>query len=71
LLRLDGDYWYESIRVCLEYLYPKVGKNGVIVIDDYGYWEGCPRAVDEFLSSLRDPIMLHHIDSSARYWLKP
>jgi hypothetical protein len=70
LLRLDGD-WYESTRVCLEYLYTKVVKNGVIVIDDYGYWEGCRRAVDEFLSSQDDPIMLHHIDDSARYWLKP
>jgi hypothetical protein len=70
LLRLDGD-WYESTRVCLEYLYPKVAKNGVIVIDDYGYWEGCRRAVDEFLLSLGEPIMLHYIDYSARYWIKP
>jgi O-methyltransferase len=70
LLRLDGD-WYESTRVCLEYLYSKVVKHGVIVIDDYGYWQGCRRAVDEFLSSQCDPIMLHHIDSSARYWVKP
>lgn len=70
LLRLDGD-WYESTRVCLEYLYSKVAKNGVIVIDDYGYWEGCRRAVDEFLLSLGEPIMLHYIDFSARYWIKP
>jgi hypothetical protein len=70
LLRLDGD-WYESTRVCLEYLYPNVVKNGVIVIDDYGYWQGCRKAVDEFLSHQPGPIMLHHIDSSARYWLKP
>jgi O-methyltransferase len=70
LLRLDGD-WYDSTRVCLEYLFPKVVKHGVIVIDDYGFWQGCRRAVDEFLSSQCEPIMLHHIDSSARYWLKP
>jgi hypothetical protein len=69
LLRLDGD-WYESTRVCLEYLYPKVVRNGVVVIDDYGYWQGCHQAVDEFLSRQPGPIMLHHIDSSARYWLK-
>jgi O-methyltransferase len=69
LLRLDGD-WYESTRVCLEYLYPKVVKNGVIVIDDYGHWQGCRRAVDEFISSQPDPMMLHHIDDSARYWIK-
>jgi O-methyltransferase len=69
LLRLDGD-WYESTRVCLEYLYPKVVKNGVIVIDDYGYWSGCRRAVDEFISSQPNPILLHHIDSMGRYWVK-
>jgi len=70
LLRLDGD-WYESTRVCLEYLYPKVVRNGVIVIADYGYWQGCHKAVDEFLSRPPGPIMLHHIDSSPRYRLKP
>ena len=70
ILRLDGD-WYDSTRICLEHLYPLVAKNGVVVIDDYGSFEGCRRAVDEFLALQPGPVMLHHIDSAARYWIKP
>jgi hypothetical protein len=70
VLRLDGD-WYESTKICLEYLYPHVARHGVVVIDDYAFYEGCRRAVDEFLSSQVEPVMLHHIDRDARYWIKP
>ena len=69
LLRLDGD-WYESTRVCLEHLYSKVVKNGVVVLDDYGYWAGCRKATDEFIDQQSQPIMLHHIDSTGRYFIK-
>ncbi len=48
-LRLDGDL-YESTKVCLEYLYPKISKGGYIVIDDYGSLDGCKKAVDEYLT---------------------
>jgi hypothetical protein len=70
LLRLDAD-WYESTAVCLKYLYPKVAKHGVVIIDDYGHFEGCRRAVDEFLASQRAPILLNHIDYTGRYFVKP
>jgi O-methyltransferase len=69
LLRLDGD-WYESTRICLEHLYSRVVKGGVVVIDDYGHWEGCRRAVDEFIAALSEPVLLNHIDYSARYWIR-
>jgi O-methyltransferase len=49
LLRLDGD-WYESTLTCLEQLYPKVVDGGMIIIDDYYFWDGCTRAVHDFLS---------------------
>jgi len=47
LLRLDTD-WYESTKIEMEVLYPKVVTNGVIIIDDYGYWSGAKTAVDEY-----------------------
>lgn len=47
-LRLDGDL-YESTKICLEYLYPKISKGGYIVIDDYTSLEGCKKAVHEYL----------------------
>ncbi len=49
LLRLDGDL-YASTKICLESLYEHVAPKGLIVIDDYGTWEGCARAVNEFLA---------------------
>jgi hypothetical protein len=47
ILRLDGD-WYESTKVCLDELYDRVVPGGYVVVDDYGHYEGCRRAIDEF-----------------------
>ncbi|MGO9602013.1 MAG: TylF/MycF/NovP-related O-methyltransferase [Candidatus Binataceae bacterium] len=70
LLHLDGD-WYDSTKVCLDALYPLVSSGGIVVIDDYGHFEGCRRAVDEFISRLPHAVLLNHIDYSGRYWIKP
>ena len=50
ILRLDGD-WYESTMVCLTGLYPSVMQGGLIIIDDYYTWDGCARAVHDYLSA--------------------
>lgn len=68
LLRLDGD-WYDSTKVCLDYLYDSVSEGGLVVVDDYDYYEGCHRAIDEFLAKL-PRIMLHRVDSTCVYWVK-
>jgi len=47
ILRLDGD-WYESTMTALKELYDQVVVGGYVIIDDYGAWEGCRRAVHEF-----------------------
>lgn len=52
LLRLDGD-WYDSTMDCLKHLFPKVVKGGVVLIDDYHTWDGCSRAVHDYLSSIQ------------------
>ena len=49
VLRLDGD-WYESTMTCLDVLYPYVSFGGVVIIDDYDAWDGCARAVHDYLS---------------------
>jgi O-methyltransferase len=49
LLRLDGD-WYDSTRLCLEHLSPYLARKGIIIVDDYHTWDGCARAVHEFLA---------------------
>jgi O-methyltransferase len=48
LLRIDVD-WYAATQLCLVHLYHKVASGGAIIFDDYAAWEGCKRAVDEWL----------------------
>ena len=70
LLRVAAD-WYESTALALQYLYSKVVSKGVVVIADYGTFEGARCATDEFLARHSEPIMLHHVDADGRYWIKP
>jgi hypothetical protein len=69
VLRLDTD-WYESTRAELEVLFPRLVKGGVILIDDYGAWEGCKKAVDEYVSAHKIPLMLHRTDYTGRSAIK-
>jgi hypothetical protein len=70
ILRLDGD-WYASIKVCLESLYGNVVSGGFVVVDDYGVYEGCTRAVDEFLDRNGINVFLHQVDEGCAYFIKP
>ena len=69
ILRLDGD-WYESTKVCIDYLYDKVVPNGIIIFDDYGLYSGCKKAVDEFLKSRNENYFLNYSTWSCRYIIK-
>lgn len=69
LLRLDTD-WYESTKLELEKLFPIVTPNGIIIIDDYGHWEGCRKAVDEYFAKLEEPYFFNRIDYTGRLIIK-
>ena len=69
LLRLDTD-WYESTRHELEHLFPRLSPGGVLIIDDYGHWQGCKRAVDEYLGKNEVRIFLARIDYTGRIGVK-
>jgi O-methyltransferase len=68
LLRLDTDF-YESTAHELEHLYPRLQPGGVLIIDDYGNWEGARKAVDEYFAD--DAILLNRIDYTGRIAVKP
>jgi O-methyltransferase len=70
VLRLDTDF-YESTRHELEHLIARVSQNGVLIVDDYGHWEGARRAVDEWLGGLERPVMLNRIDYTGRIAVLP
>ena len=67
ILRLDTD-WYKSTKIELEKLYPLVQKNGIIIIDDYGYWKGARKAVDEYFRKKKTVIF--KIDFTGRMLIK-
>ena len=68
-LRLDTD-WYESTKIELETLYKNLVVGGILVIDDYGSFNGAKKAVDEFFSGLSSPPFLSIIDNGARIGTK-
>lgn len=51
LLRLDTDF-YDSTLVSLETLWPLLVNKGVLILDDYGHWDGARRAVDEYFGRI-------------------
>lgn len=69
LLRLDTD-WYESTKHELTHLYPRLSPGGILIIDDYGHWQGARQAVDEYFRPLGSPY-LQRIDYTARLHVKP
>lgn len=68
LLRLDTD-WYGSTLHELLHLYPLLEKKGVLMIDDYGAWEGARKATDEYFNSI-GRVYLHRIDWTGRIVIK-
>jgi O-methyltransferase len=64
LLRLDTD-WYASTRHELEHLYPRLSPGGVLIVDDYGHWEGARRAVDEYFATQAEPLLFTRVDYTA------
>lgn len=67
VLRLDTD-WYASTKIELEILYPRLVQGGVLIIDDYGHWQGSRKAVDEYFFNKKK--WLHVYDYTCRYLIK-
>jgi O-methyltransferase len=69
LLRLDTD-WYASTYHELRTLYPRLTPGGVLIVDDYGHWQGARRAVDDYFKERGEPVRLYAIDYTARLIVK-
>ena len=70
LLRLDTDF-YESTYHELQHLFPRLSPNGVLIIDDYGWWRGSRDATDQYFAANDVDILLHRVDSVSRVAVKP
>lgn len=69
ILRLDAD-WYESTMVCLENLYDKLSPGGVIMVDDYYVWDGCTRAIHDYLAKYKLQDRIFQFDNDVMYIVK-
>jgi len=67
LLRIDTD-WYMSTKAAIDWLYPRLVKGGIIILDDYGHWAGAKKAADE--NSEVRKLLLTRIDHSCRMGIK-
>ena len=58
LVSLDADL-YNPTKAGLEYFYPRLSSGGVILIHDYNHkWEGLIKAVDEFVLTIPEQLVL-------------
>lgn len=70
LLRLDG-YLYESIKICLRYLYPKLSQGGIILLNRYES-QGCRNALyDYFKEENINPTLYQASECDLIYFFKP
>jgi hypothetical protein len=69
LLRLDTD-WFESTHHELEHLYPRLAEGGVLIVDDYGHWQGAKKAVDTYFRDHGIDADLRTIDFTGRLLIK-
>jgi O-methyltransferase len=70
LLHIDAD-WYESVYACLTRWYDAVVPHGIVVLDDYGYWEGCRKAYELFCDVYGVHPKLHRVGGTQAWWEKP
>jgi O-methyltransferase len=68
VLRLDTD-WYESTKIELEVLFPRLSYGGLLIIDDYGHWGGARKAVDEYFAG-KTRLFFQYVDYTGRIAVK-
>jgi O-methyltransferase len=69
ILRLDTD-WYESTKLELDHYFEMISTGGILIIDDYGHWEGARKAVDEYFEKIGRRPLLSRVDYTRRMILK-
>ena len=69
LLHCDAD-WHASVTAVLETFYPRVAEGGVVILDDFGWWEGCREAFYDFCAKHGEKPLLERVDCDQAYWIK-
>jgi len=69
LLHVDAD-WYESILVCLRTFYPLMPDGGIIILDDFGHWEGTREAFYDFCVEFGVKPLIERVGYTQAFWRK-
>jgi len=70
ILRLDTDFYNSTLHE-LTHLYPGLVSGGVLIIDDYGYFQGSRLATDKYIADNNLKIFLNRVNYSVRLAVKP
>jgi O-methyltransferase len=68
-LHVDAD-WYNSVALSLETFYDRVVEGGLIVLDDFGHWEGCREAFYDFCQLRGIRPLLDRFENDQAFWIK-
>ena len=69
LLNLDVDFYEPSMSI-LKNFYPKLSKDGILMLDDYGVWDGETMAVDEYFAGKKTKIRKSAFSHTPSYVIK-
>src|SRR5271165_964761 len=70
LARFDTDF-YQSTQHEFNHLYPLIASGGVLIIDDYGAFQGSFMATEEYIHNHKLRAYLHRVDEHVRMLVKP
>lgn len=68
-LHVDSD-WYSSVMDTLIAFYDRVPMGGVVVFDDFGFWEGCRRAFYDFFEARHERPLLERNGVTQAWFIK-
>jgi O-methyltransferase len=71
LAHVDCDI-YQSYLTCMNYVYPKMVKGGVILLDEYNdpHWPGCNKAIDEFMADKPEKLIMIERNNHQKYYIQ-
>ncbi|AFZ03538.1 TylF/MycF/NovP-related O-methyltransferase [Calothrix sp. PCC 6303] len=69
LLHCDAD-WYKSVLLVLETFYDRIPDGGCVILDDFGFWEGCREAFYDFCHQRHEKPLIERVESDQAFWIK-
>ena len=63
--------WHSFTKAELDHLFPKLVRDGIVIVDDYFRWTGPRKALDDDVAEHRIPIFWARIDDAAVVGVKP